>query len=114
MSRFYSLIVPIVLLAGCSGGQDPTTVDAASEVNKPSVSEAVETKLALADKLDGAQDQTIGKCYACALGMNGKPDYVVEVEGYTAHLCSEHCREHFASHWQSVVAETDIPEPVSQ
>lgn len=109
MSRRISIVLIALLLTGCSQSQPEVSNGTALEVAAPSISPAIRSNLELADQLDGSKDQIIGKCYVCALGMNGKPDFKVELDGYTAHLCSEHCRDHFAANWQSVVAETDIP-----
>lgn len=114
MSRPYYLIFLVALLAGCSGNQTPETVDSAINDTQPGIKEAVSANLALADALDGDTDRTIKNCYVCSLGMSGKPELSVEVQGYTAHLCSEHCQKHFTEHWQSVVEATEIPERESQ
>lgn len=110
MSRKRSLIVVALFLTGCGKSQPQVSVDPAVEVAEGTAnSAALQTKLKLADRLDGSEDHTVGKCYVCALGMHGQPDFKVEIEGYTAHLCSEHCRDHFTENWQSVVLKTEIP-----
>ncbi len=79
-------------------------------MNSAEVTDEMLVKLAAADKLDGSEDHVIGKCYVCRLGMDGKPELTVKVGDYTANLCKEHCRDHFAAHWPTVVEETEIPE----
>ena len=114
MLRRMLLLASVVIFVGCAPDQSSDQPTAATESTEPTmvgdVSTEIVAKLALADEFDGASDHQIGKCYVCGLGMDGKPEFAVEVEGYTAHLCSDYCREQFANNWQSVVAETDIPE----
>lgn len=108
------LITLTLSLFGCapdaSTDQATATVETAEPATAGDASAELVAKLALADEVDGASDHQIGKCYVCGLGMDGKPEFAVEVEGYKAHLCSDYCREHFANNWQSVVGETDIPQ----
>ena len=109
MSYKIVFVLAALLLTGCAESQPQISVENAAEPAETSNSAALQARLELADRLDGSEDHTVGKCYVCALGMNGKPDLTVEVEGYNALLCSEHCRNHFAANWQSIVAETEIP-----
>jgi len=109
MSHKTLFLLAALLLTGCAESQPQVSVETAIEVAETDSSASLQARLELADRLDGSEDHTVGKCYVCALGMNGKPDLTVEVEGYKAHLCSEHCRNHFAANWQSIVAETEIP-----
>ena len=109
MSHKIAFVLAALLLTGCAESQPQVSVETAAEPAESSNSAALQARLELADRLDGSEDHAVGKCYVCALGMNGKPDLTVEVEGYKAHLCSEHCRKHFAANWQSIVAETEIP-----
>ncbi|XZE32055.1 hypothetical protein SH501x_002790 [Pirellulaceae bacterium SH501] len=65
--------------------------------------------LAAADALDGKVDKVVQRCYVCNLGMNGKQSLAVKHAGYTAHLCSEGCKDEFASNTESIIANTKIP-----
>lgn len=109
MSYKNFLVFAALLLSGCGEPQPQVSVEPAVEVAETSSSASLQAKLELADRLDGSEDHTVGKCYVCALGMNGMPDLTVEIEGYKAHLCSASCREYFAANWQSIVAKTEIP-----
>ncbi len=115
-----ALILSVALISGC--GEAPAPADAESESAEPdgAASAPVSTgddiqavslvsKLEAADLLDGAADKTISKCYVCGLGMNGSPEHAAEYEGYTAHLCSEHCQEMFSEDPESIVSSTDVP-----
>ena len=91
--------------------EEPAAEDNAGDVE---VSEEILVKLDQADQLDGKADHEIGKCYVCALSMDGKPEHTVEVAGYKAHLCSEHCQEEFQANWETVVSTMDIPEKIEE
>jgi hypothetical protein len=73
------------------------------------VSKELVARLEEADKADGAADHVIGKCYVCGLGMNGSEKFVVKVDDYQAHLCSEACQQEFADNADEIVAKTAIP-----
>lgn len=97
------------ILVGCSNSSAPTVPQAGAVVTPPADSEAMLVSLKSADQLDGKEDHVIGKCYVCALGMDGKPEHSAEFQGYTAHLCSEGCCNHFKEHPEQVISETKIP-----
>lgn len=103
MPRILILLFAASLLIGCG--------ETESQAPLESVTGVVEANLALADQLDGSKDHTVGKCYVCALGMDGKPEFSIEVQGYRAQLCSEHCRDHFAQNWRTIIGDTKIPNP---
>ena len=97
------LCVPV----GCAGKPVEKTAAPASVtavVSKESVA-----RLEEADKADGTADHVIGKCYVCGLGMSGSEKFVVKVDDYQAHLCSEACQQEFAEHADDIVAKTAIP-----
>ncbi len=102
----------VLFLMACCGcdSQPATEPSAAPNAKSISVSAASQQKLAVADKADGNEDHVIERCYACSLGMKGQAEYAVEVDGYTAHFCSEECREHFQANAETVVASTTVPE----
>jgi hypothetical protein len=106
--RFKLFAVSSLCVAfGCEAKQefkDVAPVSATAVLSKESVS-----RLEDADKADGAADHVIGKCYVCGLGMNGSEKFVVKVDGYQAHLCSEACQREFAEHADEIVAKTAIP-----
>lgn len=100
------MLIPVsIVLIGCSDNAPRN--DAAQKLD----ANAVLARLSAADQLDGNEDHVISKCYVCGLGMDGSPDHSVEFQGYTAHLCSEHCAEHFADSAEAVIGETEIPAP---
>ncbi|AMV34235.1 hypothetical protein VN12_19070 [Pirellula sp. SH-Sr6A] len=83
--------------AGCGAPQPPNT------------GETVASLLAKADALDGQVDKVVHRCYVCNLGMDGKEKLAVKHAGYTAHLCSEGCKQEFAANADSIIAQTSIP-----
>jgi hypothetical protein len=109
MSFHFKLIMVVSLCAvyGCDTKQQAKTATPAS-INAV-VSKESASRLEEADKADGAADHTIGKCYVCGLGMNGSENFVVKVDDYQAHLCSEACQHEFAEHADEIVAKTAIP-----
>ena len=113
--KCYYLLFAVVCAAviGCGTPESESAAEAPENpVAAPTDGEAptgIEAKLAAADALDGKEDKQIGKCYVCALGMDGKAELAVEVKGYTACMCSEGCKEHFSEKWEEVVASTDVP-----
>jgi YHS domain-containing protein len=113
MKRFLTLMTcfMLALVVNCGCSSQPATKTADRVETKPvSVSDEAKVKLAEADKLDGKEDHVVERCYSCALGMEGKPEFAVEVDGYTVRFCSEDCREHFASDPENVIASTKIPQ----
>ncbi|WP_201767006.1 hypothetical protein [Novipirellula maiorica] len=93
---------------GCGENTEPAST--ATTTTAEPASEATLVALQKADMLDGSEDHVIGKCYVCKLGMDGSDQITAEVHGYTAHLCSESCREHFEASPDEVIASTKIPE----
>ncbi|MEM7200428.1 MAG: hypothetical protein AAF628_09205 [Planctomycetota bacterium] len=95
---------------GGAGTADPATPSAAQpEGGMAADVAAITAKLAAADALDGATDQVVGKCASCALGMDGKADHALEVEGYQMHFCSGHCRDGFETDVKAKVLAMNIP-----
>ena len=39
--------------------------------------------------MDGLEDKVVEECAGCSLQMAGDPAYVIEVEGYSLHMCNE-------------------------
>jgi hypothetical protein len=100
-------VASMCVMFGCEAKQEFKNVSSTSAtavVSKDSVA-----RLEEADKADGAADHVIGKCYVCGLGMNGSEKFVVKVDDYQAHLCSEGCQQEFAAHADEIVAKTAIP-----
>ena len=97
----------LVFLFGCEAKKEEAKLAGPSA--GPTLSQAAQSLLMEADKLDGNTDQVIGKCYVCGLGMNGSDKYVVKVQGYTAHLCSAGCQHEFETSTEKIVLETKIP-----
>ena len=76
----------------------------------PEVQVKVVAQLAAADKVDGQVDKIVHRCASCALGMDGKSEYALEVSGYTLHFCSGHCKEGFAENAPQSILDLKIPE----
>ena len=49
--------------------------------------------LSSADQVDGLEDTVVEECAGCSLQMAGDPAYVIEVEGYSLHMCNESCKD---------------------
>lgn len=102
-------------IAGCSGTQTDSG-DVSPQSSTPAATPVVNVsaeamaQLEKADALDGTTDHVIGKCYTCALGMDGDKANSVKIGDYTAHFCSEACSEHFVGNAEEVVNTTEIPE----
>ena len=105
-----------VLLAGCgSESTDPAPTDPTT--SKPSTGKmmeeggnaAITAQLAAADAVDGTTDKVVTKCAGCALGMNGKADHALDVEGYSLHFCSGKCKDGFASDANAKILAMNIP-----
>lgn len=119
LSRFQGSSLLGALLSGClmvglvgCGGPTADSESSSTPATTPvvNVSDEAAALLAKADSLDGATDQVIGKCYTCALGMDGDKANSVKVGDYTAHFCSEACSEHFVENAEELVKTTEIPE----
>ena len=112
MKRIYLLATLTLSIAvlGCGENTEPATTAAPTPTATEPASEATLVALQKADLLDGTEDHVIEKCYVCKLGMDGNEQISCEVHGYTAHLCSEACRDHFESSPEEVIASTKIPE----
>lgn len=106
--RFAVLIGSITCLIGCNSNDKTEAVAKTTSADDKSV---LVSKLQQADQLDGNEDHVIGKCYVCGLGMDGKAEHATEFQGYTAHLCSEMCCNHFKEHAEEVIEKTSIPKP---
>ena len=115
------LVLLLVAFAGCSSSE-PVEEAAATEV-EAAVDQAVEqapaadmvvAKLALADLADGAADHVVGRCAACGLGMEGNPEYALEVHGYEMHFCSAGCKDGFAENPDEAILAMVISEEPSK
>jgi YHS domain-containing protein len=101
------------LVTGCKSEDPPADVPkepaaTAAASAAPADQATVLAKLVAADKLDGTEDKVVTKCYMCGLGMDGEEKFAAEYEGYTVHLCSDHCLEEFKKDPASVIAQTDV------
>jgi hypothetical protein len=96
-----------ICLLGCLGLSACEKSTPAPEVSTSSSDTAA--LLAEADALDGSVDKIVHRCYVCNLGMDGKDTLAVEHAGYTAHLCSERCKQEFASDAEAIIAKTKVP-----
>jgi len=70
----------------------PAPAKVATVAISPQVLEALKT----ADAADGTEDKVATKCSGCALGMDGDPAHVLQVEDYSLHLCSSMCKDYFS------------------
>ena len=73
-------------LLGCAAEEPPAPAPDAG---------LVQAALAKADAVDGTEDRVVSACLTCNLGMSGDEAHASELEGYTFHLCSEHCLKRF-------------------
>jgi hypothetical protein len=109
-------VVPLLVFLAACGGQTPEVAeetpepaaDAPAAAPTPGDAE-VEAKLALADAADGTTDHIVSLCAGCALGMEGSPDYELDVAGYEMHFCSEGCLDRFAKDPKGAVMALAIP-----
>ncbi len=116
--RFNTLLaLPLagaLALAACSpetesGAPAPDPAPASQPAASGEVPSPVGAILAKADALDGTEDQTVGRCANCALGMDGKAENALEYEGYTLHLCSPHCKDEFSKGTEAKVLALNVP-----
>ncbi len=79
-------LASLLVLGACSKDKAPkeTPADQKGELK---------ARLAAADAADGTTDNVVHKCATCALRMDGSADNELELEGYTLHFCSAHCKE---------------------
>lgn len=109
------LLSPLAIgCGGETGNGDEEGDSTTAAVTNVSIDDSLNAKLAEADAADGNADKTIHLCYSCALGMDGSAEHSVEVNGYTAHLCSEYCQESFSKDAETIVTDTKIPAPKSE
>ena len=116
-ARLATLLLPAALLAltACGSQEQAQKAPAAStpaaeSATAPLSSDELKLKLASADALDGAEDQVVTRCSGCRLGMNGKAEHPISVEGYTLHMCSASCKAHFEKDLQGNLAALEIPQ----
>ncbi|MCK6455368.1 MAG: hypothetical protein L6Q92_02380 [Phycisphaerae bacterium] len=87
-------------VAGCKSGSAPPSDSDRS---------AVKAMLAKADAFDGATDSVVSKCASCALGMDGKAEHTLAVEGVTMRFCSDDCLKSFGKDTTQSVLAMKIP-----
>jgi hypothetical protein len=89
----------VLLWTGCgyeSEAPSEPTPSADSEMETETTAESdamLAAVLARADLADGKEDKVVSKCLGCGLAMDGSADHLLEVEGYTLHLCSDTCQD---------------------
>jgi len=71
--------------------------------------ELVRAALAKADLVDGTEDKVVSRCLTCGFGMEGDPAHASELEGYTLHLCSEHCQQRFDADKEKALLAARVP-----
>jgi len=106
-----ALVLPLAAaFVGCAEqtpSSDARATDATrTEAATPAafeMTEALESKLAAADRVDGTEDKVVSRCPGCGLAMPGSDEHTLAVGDYSLHFCSESCKGHF---------EKDVPEAV--
>ncbi len=110
MVRTLLLMTLSFLLLACHEGQHETAVE--NEAPIPVAADAL-AKMAEADQFDGTVDHLVAKCAACALQMDGKPEYGIKLGDYTMHFCSEACRKNYSKDPESKLAQLTVPQPTA-
>ena len=114
-------IAPVLLLllavfVGCSSGEpveETAAVEVDAVIEETSSAEMVDAKLALADLADSTADHVVGRCAACALGMEGNAEHALNVHGYEMHFCSAGCKDGFAEDPEGAILAMVIAEEPS-
>lgn len=105
-----ALAAAALSLVACGSGEKAADEQAAPTSTSPPANDELKLKLAAADALDGQTDQVVMKCSGCRLGMDGKAEHPIQVEGYTLHMCSDACKSHFEKDLQGNLAKLEIPQ----
>ena len=100
LNLLFSICLVLALLVGCSNSDSGSGDDSSS-----SLSADTTQALVAADKLDGAEDKVVHKCYGCALGMDSDKEIASTFGGYTAHFCHENCKEAFEKDPEQLIAD---------
>jgi YHS domain-containing protein len=108
MLRYVLLGCALALCASCSKEPDPMKPAAGTPPAAGSVT--VAAQLAKADKADGTVDKVVHKCAGCSLGMDGKAEYELAVEGYKMHFCKQGCLDQFKGDPAKAVLAMKVPE----
>lgn len=93
--RCTSFAIAALLFAACEKQPAEKAPDPSPAAAPAPLSAELKAILAKADKADGAEDKVVHRCAGCALGMDGKAEFSLPVDGYTMHFCKEACREPF-------------------
>lgn len=119
-SRINRFLAPVLALAAalalaaCGGAghadHESSAAATAGTASAPAGSADLKLKLASADALDGTTDHVVELCSGCRLGMNGKAEHPITVEGYTLHMCSESCKAAFSKDLSANLAKLEIPQ----
>lgn len=111
VNRHFPLLRPLALicvttalLTGCESKKNEPTP------SNPKSAPAVAAVLAKADALDGKIDKIVTRCAGCALGMDGKADYELEVGEYKMHFCKSGCKDRFAQNPDKEILALKIPD----
>jgi len=98
------ILLLILATVGCSQKAEQAateTVDAStvppSTIEKISaeVTPELSAQLVAADRLDGSEDKVVSKCASCALHMNGKEEFALELADYRLDFCSDFCQNNY-------------------
>ncbi len=96
-------------MSGMLAGLKIPDTPAATATSDDARLKEMDEKLAQADRLDGAEDKVVTRCAGCALKMDGKPEFAMEVRGYTMYFCSKDCEERFGKDTTKSVLDLVIP-----
>ncbi len=110
MLRSLSLIALSFLVLACHQGHQAHQGEVIDEGPIP-VSASSIAKMAAADAFDGQVDKVVGKCPACALMMDGKPDFGIKLGDYKLQFCSDTCRKSYSRDPEDKLSLLKVPEP---
>ena len=99
-------IAPALLFVGCTTDAKP---EGATPESGGGISAVLVEKLVAADKLDGTEDKVVHKCAGCSLGMNGKKEMAVEVEGFEMHFCKPACKQRYETDAKGELEKLKVP-----
>lgn len=108
-TKLFLTVGCLFLAVGCNGSAETEVVEDSTPVVNLTLTDTHKANLAAADKLDGAEDKVVHRCYSCALGMDGDAANAAKVGDYELHFCSEGCVDNFVGSADDVLATTGIP-----
>lgn len=111
MKKTHWIGIVLTLLAtlavyGCGreGGEYTAEAEPAALANGAlEAGPAIIALLAEADRLDGEEDKVVSKCTGCGLAMEGSSEFVLDVDDYSMHFCSDTCKDNVAENLEEAV-----------